>query len=172
MPATAVGLVFASPALLRGRTVIVNGVVEAHGPLLRWALSRLIPNRGGASAITLGHVVLGCDAVRLESTRVHERVHVEQYERWGPLFLPAYMGASFAAYIRGGDYYFDNRFEREARDVEAAVRLNAASGAERWNALPCRAESLQIDRNASAGKQTRAVIVEAEHRSAERAEHD
>ena len=86
MPATAVGLVFASLALLRGRTVIVNGVVEAHGPLLRWALSRLIPNRGGASAITLGHVVLGCDAVRLESTRVHERVHVEQYERWGPLF--------------------------------------------------------------------------------------
>ena len=81
--------------------------------------------------MTLGHVVLGCDAVGLESTRVHERVHVEQYERWGLLLLPAYMAASVAAYIRGGDYYFDNRFEREARDVEAAVRLNAVGRAER-----------------------------------------
>jgi hypothetical protein len=115
MPATAVGLVLASLALLRGRIVIVNGVVEAHGPILRWALSRLIRGRGGASAITLGHVVLGCDAAGLESTRLHERVHVDQYERWGPLFLPAYVGASLAACIRGGDYYFDNRFEREAR---------------------------------------------------------
>jgi hypothetical protein len=115
MPATALGLLFAGLTLPRGRVAIVCGVIEAHGPILRWALSRLLPNQGGASAITLGHVVLGRDATALESTRLHERVHVAQYERWGPLFLPAYVGASLAACIRGADYYFDNRFEREAR---------------------------------------------------------
>ena len=124
LPATAVGLVFVALVVPRGRVAIVDGVVEAHGPILRWALSRLIPNRGGASAITLGHVVLGRDPTALESTRLHERVHVAQYEQWGPLFLPVYAASSLAACIRGGDYYLDNRFEREARAEEVSGRLS------------------------------------------------
>jgi hypothetical protein len=109
------GLGLAALATWRGRLTIVQGVVEAEGPLLCWALSRLVPLPGGAAAITLGHVVLGSDARALECTRPHERVHVHQYERWGPLFLPAYFVASAWARARGGHAYRDNVFEREAR---------------------------------------------------------
>ena len=64
--------------------------------------------------MTLGHVVLGRDLHCLESTRAHERIHVRQVERWGPLFLPAYALASLMAFSRGGHPYHDNVFEREA----------------------------------------------------------
>jgi hypothetical protein len=64
--------------------------------------------------MTLGHVVLGQDLFLLDATRAHERVHVRQAERWGPLFLPAYVIASVAALLRGGNPYRDNAFEREA----------------------------------------------------------
>jgi hypothetical protein len=100
--------------LPNGRFAVVDGVLEVHGPLLRWALRRLVPIPGGAAAIALGHVVLGRDRAALESTRSHERVHVRQCERWGPFFIPAYLTASAWAIVRGCDPYFDNAFEREA----------------------------------------------------------
>jgi hypothetical protein len=112
-PATLLGLALATLAWRRGGMRLVHGVVEAHGPRLAWALDHLLPIR--AAAVTLGHVVLGRDARALEATRRHERVHVRQYERWGPLFLPAYMVASAWARARGDHFYFDNAFEREAR---------------------------------------------------------
>ena len=114
LPATLIGLSLAGLASLRGRVRIVDGVIEAHGPCLRWALTRLVPLRGGVAAMTLGHVVVGRDADALERTRAHERVHVRQYERWGVLFFPAYLMASVYACIAGGHYYLDNVFEREA----------------------------------------------------------
>lgn len=114
-PTTALGLVMALLALRGGRVRIVNGVVEAHGPWLAWALSRLVPLRGGAQAITLGHVVLARSARLLDATRTHERVHVAQCERWGLLFVPAYLAAGAWAFVRGGHPYVDNPFEREAR---------------------------------------------------------
>ncbi len=49
----------------------------------------------------------------------HERIHVRQVERWGPLFLPAYVLASVVAQARGLDAYRDNPFEREAFDDDA-----------------------------------------------------
>ncbi len=64
--------------------------------------------------MTLGHVVLGRDPAALDQSRAHERVHVAQCERWGVAFLPAYACASALAWLRGGDAYFDNAFEREA----------------------------------------------------------
>jgi hypothetical protein len=78
-------------------------------------LSHLTVVRGGVAAITFGHVVLGRDGDALEWSRAHERVHVTQYERWGPFFLPAYAAASLWALARGGDFYRDNCFERAAR---------------------------------------------------------
>jgi membrane protein YqaA with SNARE-associated domain len=114
LPPTMVGLILASLALVGGRVRVVAGVIEAHGPWLRWALSTCVPLSGGAAAITFGHVVLGRDQHALTLTRAHERVHVRQYERWGVLFLPAYLAASVYAVISGGHYYFDNVFEREA----------------------------------------------------------
>jgi hypothetical protein len=110
-----IGLVLAVMAFRGGRVSLVNGVVEAHGPMLAWALSRLVPLRGGAQAITLGHVVLARSARLLDATRTHERVHVSQCERWGPLFVPAYLAAGTWAFVRGGHPYVDNPFEREAR---------------------------------------------------------
>jgi hypothetical protein len=114
-PTTLIGLVVAFALLRRGHVACVDGVVEAHGPLLERALASLTPLARGADAMTLGHVVLGRDARALALTRAHERVHVRQYEGWGPFFLPAYFLAGAYAFARGRHPYFDNRFEREAR---------------------------------------------------------
>lgn len=106
-PATAVGLAAALFAVLLGaRARVVDGVVEVAGgwlpPVLRF------------EAITFGHVVLGATHTALCDLRSHERVHVRQYERWGLLFFPAYLGSSLVQWLRGRDPYLDNRFEREA----------------------------------------------------------
>jgi len=93
---------------------VLDGVVEAHGPAFAWLLSHFTLMPGGAAALTLGHVVVARDSWSLESTRAHERVHVRQCELWGPLFVPAYLAASLSATLRGGNFYFDNRFEIEA----------------------------------------------------------
>jgi hypothetical protein len=114
-PTTLVGLVFVVAALLSGgRTRIVGGVLEVHGGIICFFLRRCTLLKGGASAMTLGHVVLGRDEMTLDHTRRHERVHVRQCERWGPLFLPAYVLASLVTLLRGGQAYRDNPFEREA----------------------------------------------------------
>ena len=114
-PTTLLGLVVAFALLRRGRLALVDGVIEAHSPLLERALASLTPLARGADAMTLGHVVLGRNARVLELTRAHERVHVRQYQWWGPFFLPAYFLAGAWAFVCGGDPYFDNRFELEAR---------------------------------------------------------
>lgn len=69
-------------------------------------------------AITFGHTVLSVDELD-HDTLDHELVHVRQYERWGPLFVPAYLFASAAARLRGGHHYRDNRFELSARELSA-----------------------------------------------------
>lgn len=115
LPATLLGLACVPLALWTGGGVqVVDGVLEIHGGIVRWLLCHCVPLKGGASALTLGHTVLGRDRQVLEHTRPHERIHVHQYERWGPLFIPAYGVASLAAKLRGGSAYLDNRFEREA----------------------------------------------------------
>ena len=118
-PGTAIGLAGTALALVSGgRAKVVDGVIEAHGG---WITMRLIQgNRwvGPIAAITLGHVVLGCDQATLDRTRRHERVHVRQYERWGPLFIPAYLAASLWVGCRGRHAYLDNPFEVEAYAVD------------------------------------------------------
>jgi hypothetical protein len=66
------------------------------------------------SAITLGHVIVGQSHEALAALRAHERVHVQQYERLGPLFFVAYPGASVWALIRGRCPYRGNHFEQQA----------------------------------------------------------
>ena len=104
------------PPSFLGISLKIRGVIEAEGPLLAWALTRCTLLDQGASAITFGHVVLAVNAAALEATRAHERVHVRQYERWGPLFIPLYLAEALWATARGRHAYFDNRFEREARE--------------------------------------------------------
>lgn len=115
-PTTFVGLLFLAPAVFSrtGGARIVSGVLELHGGPVAWFLRRCTLLKGGASAMTLGHVVLGRDQRLLNLTRAHERVHVRQCERWGPLFIPAYLIASVRVFFRGGRPYEDNPFEREA----------------------------------------------------------
>jgi hypothetical protein len=115
-PVTLAGLALAPLALIgrgRGRVWVVRGVVEASGGLLGPLLARGNP-WFPIQAITLGHVVLGVSAEVLDRCRVHERVHVRQYERWGPLFPLLYLASSAAALGRGRAGYADNAFEREA----------------------------------------------------------
>jgi hypothetical protein len=113
-PCSALGLVFGALAWLFGAQAQVSeGAIEFGGGRLGTLLSRL---RGPCcfSAITLGHVILAVDYATLAGVRAHEHVHVRQYERWGPLFVPAYLLSSFAQLLRGGRPYLDNCFEREA----------------------------------------------------------
>lgn len=115
LPTTGVGLAVVAAALLTGgRARGHTGVLECHGGFATFLLRRLTLLPGGASAMTLGHVVLGRDAALLDATRAHERVHVRQAERWGPAFIPAYLLASAWVALRGGDPYRDNPFERQA----------------------------------------------------------
>ena len=114
-PTTSVGLVATGLTLVSGgRARWVQGVLEVHGGFASWALRRLVPLPGGATAMTLGHVVIARDELAHDLTRAHERIHVRQCERWGPLFIPAYFWCSLVAKMRGRDAYRDNPFEREA----------------------------------------------------------
>jgi hypothetical protein len=116
-PTTALGLALAAATLLSGgRAHIVDGVLETCGGAGEFYLRRIVGLvlRGGASAMTLGHVVIGRDLDLLDATRSHERIHVRQCERWGPLFLPVYVLASLWAWTRGRRPYEDNFLEREA----------------------------------------------------------
>jgi hypothetical protein len=119
-PTTALGLALAPVALATGGGArIEQGVLEVHGGLVAWLLRRLVPIRGGAAALTLGHVVLARSPTALAATREHERAHVRQCERWGPLFVPAYLAAGCWAAARGRRMYADNWFERRAREGTA-----------------------------------------------------
>lgn len=111
-PGSLLGLLVCGMTLLtRGRVARVEHTLECHGGFAcRLLESRLFRAR----AMTLGHVILGRDPAALAATRSHERVHVRQYERWGPLFIPAYLGCSLYLWLRRRHPYFDNPFEVEA----------------------------------------------------------
>lgn len=114
LPATAVGLLVSGFALCAGATIrIVDGVIEVAGGRLARLVSRL-PSSHRFVAITFGHVIIGIDHPTLRSVRSHERIHVQQYERWGALFFPLYAGSSLLQFVRGHDPYSSNCFEREA----------------------------------------------------------
>lgn len=111
-PWTVLGLAIGVLGLFTGGRVQRRcGVIEFYGGAVTKLLERFPVH---PAAMTLGHVVLGRVADGLDACREHELVHVRQYERWGPLFIPAYLGCSAYIWLRGGDAYRDNPFEREA----------------------------------------------------------
>ena len=116
-PNTLIGLTVGVLALMTGgKHQFRGGCIEFYGGFVTWALKRL-PLIGGVLAMTLGHSVIGQTALGLAIAREHEHVHVRQYERWGPFFLPAYFGMSAWLWLQGRDCYRENPFEIEAYTI-------------------------------------------------------
>lgn len=122
LPPTLFGVLVAVVARLSGGTLQRrDGVLESAGGWPARVLRRGFPFSGAVAAITLGHVVVGLSLAALVETRIHERAHVRQFERWGILLLVLYPLAGLLAWLRGGHPYRDNLFEREARAAEKDV---------------------------------------------------
>ena len=99
LPNTLVGLAFLPFTLLSGGQVrFTRGTMELYGGFVAWYFRKIC---GGVGAMTLGHVILGRDRRMLDYTRDHEHVHVGQYMRWGPFFLPVYGLSSFDCVAEG-----------------------------------------------------------------------
>jgi hypothetical protein len=112
-PTTLVGLLAGAFTLASGGGVqIERGALEFFGGFSRWFLERRFV---AASAMTLGHAIIGRDRRCLAACRDHEQAHVRQVERWGGAFIPAYLLASVWAWGVGRHYYLDNWFEVDAR---------------------------------------------------------
>ena len=110
-PVTAVGLLLALVAATSGGSVrLRSGVVEASGGLVgRWLRGGRF--YAGGAAMALGHVILARDAGCLDRSRPHELAHVRQFERWGPLLLPAYWLVAAWLWSRGYHPYLDHPME-------------------------------------------------------------
>ena len=114
LPWTLIGLMVALLVrLLGGQWRRVDGALESYGGGVAACCERL-PPVCRFDAITLGHVIVGMSGQALDAARAHEHVHLRQYERWGLLFVPVYVGASAWLWLRGGHPYRDNPFEQEA----------------------------------------------------------
>jgi hypothetical protein len=112
LPNSLVGLLFLPLALASGgRARLARGALEIYGGFVAWYLRKCC---GGVGSMTLGHVILSRDRRMLDYTRNHEHVHIGQYMRWGPLFIPMYLGSSYLCWRKGKNPYFENRFERVA----------------------------------------------------------
>ncbi len=115
-PCSAIGIVLAGIALaLGGRAKWSAGALEVtyrHSLASCGNLAGRLPFRG----IVFGHVILAVTGEELRTIGPHERVHVEQYERWGPLFFLAYGASSLWQLINGRSAYWHNYFEVQARE--------------------------------------------------------
>jgi hypothetical protein len=113
LPTSAVAIpIVVCNALTRGGFHWVSGVLEVEGPAVRLVLSLRIVS---AAALTLGHVVLYSDDMARHRFRNHEMVHVRQAEKWGPIFLPAYLLLSIHSWRKTGSGYWEHPWEVEAR---------------------------------------------------------
>ena len=113
-PWTAVGVAIGMLGVTTGgKARRRSGTLEFYGGVIPKLLA-VLPGGPCVMAMTLGHVILGSSPAALDCAHEHELVHVRQYERWGPLFIPAYLACSAYIWFRGGDAYRDNPFEREA----------------------------------------------------------
>ena len=119
-------IVWASPCslvgLLLGLIILLLGGKARCGGAIEFCLREGVANCGNVErslpyrAITFGHVIIAVTAEELECIRAHELVHVQQYERWGIFFFPAYLGSSLWQLLRGRRAYRDNHFEVQARN--------------------------------------------------------
>lgn len=121
-PCSLIGLALAVIVLLvGGRARRCRGTLEVtfrDSEMLAGRLVRSLHFR----AVTLGHVIVATTRQELDSLRAHERIHVQQYERWGVAFFVAYAASSLWQVLCGRRAYWDNHFEIEARLRSARPR--------------------------------------------------
>lgn len=115
-PCSIAGLAVAVPLVLAGgRLAWSSGALEVtwrDGEAQCGRLARALPFRG----IVFGHVIVAVTREALALIGPHERVHVGQYERWGPFFFLAYGASSLWQLLNGRRAYRDNVFEVQARE--------------------------------------------------------
>lgn len=115
-PCTAVGLALAVvPLVAGGKAKWSSGALEVtyrHSLASCGNRALKLPFRG----IVFGHVILAVTSEELGTIGSHERVHVEQYERWGPLFFFAYGASSLWQLVNRHSPYWHNHFEVQARE--------------------------------------------------------
>lgn len=120
-PNTLLGLLIGGLGMCFGGRVQIRGcAIEFFDGGTKWFLHRL-PYGQFTLALTLGHTILGQTDASLDIARDHETVHVRQYERWGPFFLPAYFLSSLYMSFSGRRFYRDNPFEREAYGSDGTI---------------------------------------------------
>ena len=113
MPTSAVAFpLVTANALCGGQAIVWHGILEVQGPLVHKVLHH---RTFQAAALTLGHVILCADDDARRRFRAHELVHVQQAERWGPLFLPLYLGMAAWTWRKTGHGYWHHPWEVEAR---------------------------------------------------------
>jgi hypothetical protein len=125
LPCTLVGVSAALPFVVCGAQVRRHSGVLEVSIAPRGGRLAALAERLPFDAITLGHVVLARSPRAMARWRAHERVHVRQCERWGPLFFAAYLAAGAWQWLRGRSAYRDNPFEIAA--FEAEVRAAGSS---------------------------------------------
>ena len=120
-PCSAIGVALAAfPLSAGGKAKWSAGALEVtyRCSLARCGkLARELPFRG----IVFGHVILAVTRDELVVIGPHERIHVEQYERWGPLFFLVYAVSSLWQLASGHSPYWHNHFEVQARERSNAV---------------------------------------------------
>jgi hypothetical protein len=108
------GLGIGAPNRVHDAGDVVALVVEDRR-VERYFRFGLIPTR----AQTLGRYVFATYPLDPE-TMAHECEHIRQWQRLGPLYLPAYFASSALAFARRRKPYWDNAFEAAARRRVAA----------------------------------------------------
>lgn len=117
-PNTLAGLLIAGANCCTGGKIrFRQGALESFGGWVAKGIRRF-PTGPTTAGVTLGHIIFGQSADGLDSVKNHERVHVKQYERFGPFFLPIYFSMSAIAWWYGKDPYRDNPLEIEAYKVK------------------------------------------------------
>lgn len=100
----------ASPVIRRGEAVLY--AVKRGSWLYRWFFKRF-----EVAAFTWGASILArVDLILSESLIAHELIHVEQAHRYGITLPLVYAWFSLVAVCRGGNAYYDNVLEAEARE--------------------------------------------------------
>jgi hypothetical protein len=126
-PCSVIGLVLAMlPLALGGKAKWSDGALEVtyrQSQAHCGSLASKLPFRG----IVFGHVIIAVTCEELQRIGPHERVHVEQYERWGPLFFFVYGASGVWQLLKGRNPYWHNHFEIQARQRSVELhRLNAS----------------------------------------------